>query len=67
MEVMVICLGTPRSARDNIQYTSEYLGAPETSLGAHQISVEQSGKNIIFGNSAGVPGNHRYYLSFSDW
>jgi hypothetical protein len=50
------------------------LGAPTkslevatTSLGAHQIAVEQSGKNIFFGNTAGAPGNHSDYLSFNDF
>jgi len=38
------------------------LGAPTTSLGAPRITVEPSAKNIIFGNAAGVPGNHSYYL-----
>jgi len=41
------------------------LGAPATSLGAPHITVEQSGKNnVFFGNIAGVPRNHSYYLSF---
>jgi hypothetical protein len=49
------------------------LGAPAPSLGAQAISLEapqitvaKSGKNIIFfGNTAGVPGNQSYYLSFN--
>jgi len=36
-------------------------------LGAHWITVEQSGKNIFFGNAAGEPGNHSYYVSFNDF
>jgi hypothetical protein len=32
------------------------LGAPATGLGAPRITVELSGKNIIFGNAAGAPG-----------
>jgi len=63
-------------------YTWEHLGAPATSMGvpmtslgalatsqgAPRITVEQSGKNnIIFGNPAGGPGNHSYYLSFNDF
>jgi hypothetical protein len=40
--------------------------APVTSLGAPPITVEQSGKNIFFGNAAGAPGNHSDYLSFKD-
>ena len=48
--------------------TREHLGAPVTSLGAPQITVEQSGKNnIFFGNATGVPGNQSYYLSFNDF
>jgi len=44
------------------------LGAPATSLGAPPITVEQSGNNnIFFGNAAGAPGNHSYYLSFNDF
>jgi len=43
------------------------LGAPVTTLGAPQITVEQSGKNIFFGNAAGAPGNHSYYSSFNDF
>jgi hypothetical protein len=35
---------------------STSLGALVTSLGAPQIRVEQSGKNIFFGNAAGAPG-----------
>jgi hypothetical protein len=34
------------------------LGAPVTGLGAPHITVEQSGKNNILGNTTGVPGNH---------
>jgi len=36
-------------------------------LGARWITVERSGKNIIFGNAAGAPQNHSYYLSFNDY
>jgi len=32
------------------------LGAPVTRLEAPQITLEQSGKNIFFGNAAGAPG-----------
>ena len=39
----------------------ERLGVPATNLGAPRITVEPSGKNIIFfGNAAGAPGNHSY-------
>jgi len=44
------------------------LGVPVTSLGACPITVEQSGKNIIFfGNAAGLPGNHSYYILFNNF
>jgi hypothetical protein len=94
MEVIVISLRTPQSARENFGFTWEHLetpatslGAPTTSLrvpatspgeppislsaptiflGANRITVEQSRKHIFFGNSAGAPGNHSYYLSFND-
>jgi hypothetical protein len=43
------------------------LGVPATSLGALRITVEQSGKNnSFFGNAAGAPGNHNYFLLFND-
>ena len=43
------------------------LGAPATTLGAPRITVEQYGRNnIFFGNTAGAPDNHSYYLSFND-
>jgi len=46
------------------------LGAPRsagTTLGAPQITVKQAGKNnIFFGNAAGAPGNHSYYISFNN-
>jgi hypothetical protein len=51
-------LGTPTTSLD----------APATSLGSPRITVEQSGRNnIFFGNTAGAPGNHSYYLSFNDF
>jgi len=87
MGVIVIGLGTPRSAGENFGCTWQHLGAPTTSLGAPatslgapmtslgalatslgapRITVEQSGKNISFGNTAGAPGNQSYYISFND-
>jgi hypothetical protein len=43
------------------------LGAPTKCLGAPRITGMQSGKNdIFFGNVAGAPGNHSYYLSFNN-
>ena len=81
MGVIVISLRTPRCAGENFGCTWEHLGAPATSLGAPttslgartkslgapRITVEQFGKNIFFGNAAGAPGNHSYYLSFNDF
>jgi hypothetical protein len=40
---------------------------PAKSLEAPRITVKQSGKNVIFGNIAGVHGNHSYYLLFNDF
>ena len=31
------------------------------------LTVEQSGKNIFFGDAAGAAGNHSYYLWFNDF
>jgi len=73
MVVIVTRLGTPQSAGENFQCTWEWLGAPArslevpvTSLGAPRITVDQSWNNIFFGNAAGAPGNHSYYLLFTD-
>jgi hypothetical protein len=43
------------------------LGAPTTILGAPRVTVEPFGKNIFFGNTAGAPGNHSYYISFNNF
>jgi len=44
------------------------LGVPTASLGTPLITVWLSGNNnILFGNIAGVPGNHSYYISFNDF
>jgi len=43
------------------------LGMPATRLGASRLTVEQSGNNLSFGNAAGVPGYHSYYLFFNDF
>jgi hypothetical protein len=56
----------PRQAWEQLVAPAKNLGAPATSLGVHQITVQQSGKNVFFGNAAGGPGNHSYYLSFND-
>jgi len=63
MGMIVISLGTPRSAGGNFEWTTNCLGmpatslrAPGTSLAAPRIMVEQSGKNIFFGNATAVPG-----------
>jgi len=75
MGVIVMSLGTPRSAGENIGSTCERrrhvwesLGTPAASLGYPRITVEQCGKNNIpFRNAAGAPGNHSYYLLFNDF
>jgi len=47
----------------NLGAPTTSLEAPATSLGAPQITVEQSGRNIVFvGNAASAPGNYSYYL-----
>jgi hypothetical protein len=87
MGVIVMILGTPRSAGENFGCAWEHLvapatrleapatclgapmtslGPPWTSLGASRITVKQSRKNVFFGNAAGTPGNHSYYLLFND-
>jgi hypothetical protein len=44
------------------------MGAPEMSLGAPRITLEQSEKtNISFGNAAGATGNYSYYLLFNNF
>jgi len=43
-----------------------HLGAPGSTwehLGARWITVEQSGKNIFFGNAVGASGNHNVFSS----
>jgi len=57
LRTLAACLGVPTTS----------LGAPVTCLGALQITVEQSGKNIICGNTAGAPRNHSYYLLFNNF
>jgi len=48
-------------------WPSELLGALATSLGPPRITVEQSGKNLIFfGNATDAPVNQSYYVSFND-
>jgi len=55
-----------RQVWEHRQQPCQHLGAPATSLDAPRITVKQSGKNNIFGNGAGVPGNSSYYLLFKD-
>jgi hypothetical protein len=56
-----------RQAWEYLGARTTSLGAPATSLGAPRITLEQSGRNNnFFGNTAGAPGNHSYYLSFND-
>ena len=63
-------LGAPATslgaAASSLGAPTRCLAAPTTSLGAPRITVAQSEKNNIFGNAAGVPGIHSYYLSFND-
>ena len=80
--VIFIWLGTPWSAGENWWYTWEHLGvlttslgarttslgAMVTSLGAPRITVEQSGRNIIFfGITTIASGNHSYSVLFNDF
>jgi hypothetical protein len=75
MGIIVIGLETHPRAGENFGNTWEHRGyfwmhlkVLVTSLGMPQITVLQFGKNyIFFGNAAGEPGNHSYYLSFSDF
>jgi len=64
LEVPATSLGLPTISLGG-QMTR--LGAPTTSQGAPGITFEQSGNiNIFFGNAAGEPGNHIYYLWFNN-
>jgi len=54
----------PGSTWQHLGAPATNLGAPATCLGAPRITVEQSGKNIFFGNAAGAPGNHSYCIQF---
>jgi len=68
MRVIVIGLGTLCSAGEKFGCTWEHRGAPEASLGARRITVEQNEKNnIFFENPAGAPGNISYCLSFNNF
>ena len=59
---------SPEAPMANLGALIISLGVLVTSLGALRTTVEQSGKHIIiFGNAAGVPGNHTYYLLFNDF
>ena len=57
-----------RQVWEHLRAPTTQLGAPVTSLVAPRITVTQSGKQkFFFGNAAGGPGNHSYYLSFNDF
>jgi len=57
-----------RCTWDHLGVPMASLDTPATSLGAPRITAEQCGRNnIVFGNAAGAPGNHSYYLSFNDF
>jgi hypothetical protein len=53
-----------RQAWEHLGAPATNLGAPATSLGVPRNTVEQSEKNILFGNAAGVPGNYSYCIQF---
>ena len=56
----------PRQDWEHVGALVTSLGALITCLSACQITVGQSGKNIIFvANAGAAPGNHSYYLSFN--
>jgi hypothetical protein len=59
----VTSLGVPATSLGAL---TKSLTALATILGAPQITVEQSRKNIFFENAAGAPGNHSYHLTFND-
>jgi hypothetical protein len=70
--MQVTNLGAPVNNRGvlatNMRALATNLGVLVTGPGAPRITVEQSGKNnIFFGNAAGAPGNHSYYLSFNNF
>jgi hypothetical protein len=81
MGVIVISVGTPWCAGANVGCTWEHLGAPAIclpakttrlgalaiSLGAHGITLVQSGKIFFVWNGAALPGYYSYYLSFNDY
>jgi hypothetical protein len=50
-------------------YWTDVVGFRSTweHLEVEWITVEQSGKNIFFGNDAGAPENHGYHLSCNDF
>ena len=64
-------LGAPTTSqgapKTSLGVPTTSLAAPTTSLGAPRITVQQSGKNNFFENTAGGPGNYSYYLSFNDF
>jgi len=57
----------PESANNKPSRAGNNLCASVTSLGAPQITSEQTGKyNIICGNTTVAPRNHSYYLWYND-
>jgi hypothetical protein len=82
MGVIVIGLGTPRSAGEkfgciwkllgapvrSLEVPMTDLGAPGQGLGAPRITIAQSGKhNIFFDKMASANRNHSYYRSFNQF
>jgi len=63
----IVCFPSPRR-RVRVYWTDVVaFRCTWDHLRACWITVEQSGKNIFFGNPAGAPGNHSYYLLFNDF
>jgi len=54
-------------AWERVGVPATWLEAPATSLGAHRITLKQTGKNDNFGNVAWAHGNHSYNTSFHDF
>jgi len=58
----------PGSADHKPESTNNKPGSPGNMSGStsnHSRAVWEN--NIFFGNAAGVPGTHSYYLSFNDF
>jgi len=61
-------LGVPTTSLGAGGNSSDKAGSAGDRSGStsnHSRAVREN--NILFGNAAGVPGNHSYYLSFNDF